>query len=63
LIQKRLLNVKVVIEEGGKTTEETVEDVDVGECIDETGCLYLRKLVMLLKQEFNFSLESAPFHM
>jgi hypothetical protein len=33
-----------------------VEDADVGFCIDESGNLYVRKLVMLLKQEYNFSL-------
>lgn len=35
-----------------------MEDVDVGECLDENGSLFIRKLVMQLKQDYNFSLES-----
>ena len=49
---------RVVIEEGGRTAEEVVEDVDVGDCLDENGSLFIRKLVMQLKQDYNFSLES-----
>ena len=49
---------KVVIDGSGKKTEETVEDVDVVECLDEMGGLFVRKLVLLLKQDYNFSLES-----
>lgn len=51
---------RVVIEETNKRNEEVAEDVDVTDCLDELGGLYLRKLVLLLKQEFNFSLESTP---
>ena len=47
-----------MIEESTKKSEETVEDVDVTDCLDELGGLYLRKLVMLLKQDYNFNLES-----
>ena len=47
---------RVVIEEGGRSAEEVVEDADVGFCIDESGNLFVRKLVLLLKQEYNFSL-------
>jgi len=47
-----------MIEETSKKNEETVEDVEVTECLDELGGLYLRKLVMLLKQDYNFNLES-----
>lgn len=36
-----------------------MEDADVGFCVDEAGNLYIRKLIMLLKQEYNFSLEST----
>ena len=48
----------MVIDGSGKKTEETVEDVDVAECLDEMGGLFVRKLVLLLKQDYNFSLES-----
>ena len=54
--KRRLVTVKVVTETGTKKSEETVEDVDVGDCVDEMGGLYLRKLTLLLKQDFNFSL-------
>ncbi len=57
--QRRLLNMRVVIEEGVRSSEEVVEDADVGFCVDEAGNLYVRKLVMVLKQEYNFSLEST----
>lgn len=30
----------------------------MGECLDENGSLFIRKLVMQLKQDYNFSLES-----
>lgn len=50
---------KVVIDGSGKKTEETIEDVDVVECLDEMGGLFVRKLVLLLKQDYNFSLESS----
>jgi hypothetical protein len=50
---------RVVIEEGVRSAEEVVEEADVGFCLDEAGNLYVRKLVMLLKQEYNFSLEST----
>ena len=58
LKQRKLIAVRVIIENSSKKTEETVEDVDVTECLDEMGSLYIRKLVLLLKQDFNFSLES-----
>ena len=48
----------MVIDGSGKKTEETIEDVDVVECLDEMGGLFVRKLVLLLKQDYNFSLES-----
>ena len=32
------------------------EEIDVTECLDEYGGLYLRKLLLLLKQNYNFSL-------
>ena len=40
------------------SSEEVVEGVDVSECVDESNNLYLRKVVMMLKQDYNFSLES-----
>ena len=49
----------MVIDGSGKKTEETIEDVDVVECLDEMGGLFVRKLVLLLKQDYNFSLESS----
>jgi len=36
-----------------------IEEVEVGDCLDEQGYLYLRKLVLLLKQDNNLSLEST----
>lgn len=30
----------------------------MGDCLDESGSLFIRKLVMQLKQDYNFSLES-----
>jgi hypothetical protein len=56
VIKKRLTNVKVLIEEVDKKTEELVEDIDVSDCLDEFGGLFLRKLLLLLKQDNNFSL-------
>lgn len=56
LSEKRLLSMRVVIEEGGRSVEEVVEDADVSLCVDESGNLFVRKLVMLLKQEYNFTL-------
>lgn len=53
------MTMRVIIEEGTRSAEEVVEDVDVAFCVDEAGNLYVRKLVMLLKQEYNFSLEST----
>ena len=46
------------MEESGKVSDELIEDIDVLECLDEIGALYIRKLIMLLKQEYNYSLES-----
>jgi hypothetical protein len=49
----------VLIEEPERKIEELAEEVEVSDCLDEFGGLYLRKLLLQLKQDYNFSLEST----
>ena len=52
------INIKVIIQKNGAETSELIEDVDISEFVEESGVLILKKLVMLLKTEYNFPLES-----
>lgn len=45
---------------GTETVVELVENVDISDFVEESGALILKKLIMLLKIEYNFPLESTP---
>ena len=51
----------MTVEDAAKRNEEVVDDLDVSECVDEWGGLLLRKLILVLKQDYNFNVESILF--